>query len=246
MSKHKHPEKTRNADCEAACFTGEASSSDCSVDPLSDEFFEARHAELEKRVKPKRLKHIEGVADTAVHLAHRFGADERKARLAGLLHDWDKGYDDAGIRRRVSELGMEDEVNPWVVENIPRVLHGPTAACALSQQFPCIPKDVLDAIYKHTTASEEMSDLAKIIYIADALEPTRKFDKSDYLRDSMETLPLDRLYLRVYKFWIMAMIEHDCVLHPSTLEIWNDLAMRVKTGEIESDYTWATEGKTEK
>ena len=204
-------------------------------DALSDAFYEARHAELKDRVKPKRLKHIEGVSDTAVKLAKRIGVDERKARLAGLLHDWDKGYDDAGIRNRVAELDLTDELDPWVVDNMPRVLHGPTAATALAMHFPQIPDDVIDAIYKHTTASTEMSDLAKIIYIADALEPSRTFDKVDYLRDSMDELPLDQLYLRIYKFWTMAMIEHDIVLHPDTLAIWNDLAMKVKTGELQPD-----------
>lgn len=207
------------------------------MDALSDEFYNERASELALRVSPKRLKHIEGVSQTSVELAKRHGVNVKKARLAGLLHDWDKGYNDEEIRARVVELGMQDDVDPWVVQNMPRVLHGPTAAVALKRDYPEIPDDVIDAIYKHTTASKDMSDLDKIIYIADAIEPSRRFDAIDFLRSGVDKLTLDELYLRVYKFWIMALIEHDTVLYPETIGIWNDLAQQVRSGKLDSDWS---------
>lgn len=47
--------------------------------------------------------------------------------MAGLLHDWDKGYDDPGILARADELGMELDAE---LSAMPRVLHGLTAAVA--------------------------------------------------------------------------------------------------------------------
>lgn len=199
------------------------------IDILGDGFYEQMHSLLKNRVSEKRLLHIEGVASTAEELANRYGVDPKKARLAGLLHDWDKGYDDDQERERVEELGMSDELDPWVVENMPRVLHGPTAARYLEKEYPSIPKDIIDAIYKHTTADSNMSDLDKIIYIADAIEPTRRFDSIDYLRSDLDSISLDDLYLRIYKFWIIALIDHDTVLYPKTIEIWNDLAKTVRS-----------------
>ncbi len=87
-------------------------------DALSEEFFEKRRAELAERVSKKRFRHIEGVVRAASSLARVYGVDEREARLAALLHDWDKGYDDAGIRARVVELGMSDMLDPWVVARV--------------------------------------------------------------------------------------------------------------------------------
>ena len=81
-------------------------------DPLSNEFFEAREAELRERVNEHRFQHSLGVSEMAQRLAQVYGADVRKARLAGILHDWDKDYDDQGIRKRVDELGMT--VDPFV------------------------------------------------------------------------------------------------------------------------------------
>ena len=48
---------------------------------------EQMQAELEARLKPSRFRHSLGVSETAVKLSHRFGVDEEKARVAGLLHD---------------------------------------------------------------------------------------------------------------------------------------------------------------
>lgn len=99
----------------------------------SDTFYEARRDELEKRVGPRRFKHSLGVSETAEKLARVYGADETAARVAGLLHDWDKGYDDPGILARADELGMELDAE---LVAMPRVLHGLTAAVALGRAFP--------------------------------------------------------------------------------------------------------------
>ena len=89
----------------------------CCADALSDAFLEARERDLRERLGRRRYEHTLGVAGTAARLARAYGVDERKARLAGLLHDWDKGYDDAGIRARVEELGLA--VDPYVFEEMP-------------------------------------------------------------------------------------------------------------------------------
>ena len=126
---------------------------ECEAQPeeraLTGEFFEARKAELAERVSEKRFTHAMGVVKAADKLARTYGVDVRRARLAGLLHDWDKGYDDEGIRERAREVGIS--VDPWIFEHQPRLLHGPTAAAALGRAFPQIPADVLQAIDRHTT-----------------------------------------------------------------------------------------------
>ena len=45
---------------------------------------------LQTKLKPQRYAHCIGVMNTAVELAKRFNVDEKKAALAGLLHDWQK------------------------------------------------------------------------------------------------------------------------------------------------------------
>lgn len=177
-----------------------------------------------ERVSEKRFEHMKGVARTAKRLAKIYGVDPAKAKLAGILHDWDKDLDNDAIRQKVADLGLEDEIGAWVVENLPQVVHGPTAAAELARDYPQISPEIIAAIHKHTTAAPEMSDLDKIIYIADALEPTRTFGKADELRAMIGTVSLDELYMEVYRFWIEALIGMGALLHPDTLTIWNEMA----------------------
>lgn len=193
------------------------------MDALSDEFYSERAKELKDRVSEKRLAHIEGVAKCAVMLAQVYGIDERKARLAGLLHDWDKGYRNNAMRERVCDLGLDSSLDPWVVANLPEVLHGPTAAAALSRSFPEIPADVIHAIEVHTVACKDMSDLDKIIYVADAIEPNRKHDGVDAIRAEVGKVQLDDLYRDVYKHWLSVLLEKEVVMHPDTIDIWNEM-----------------------
>ena len=196
------------------------------VDVLSKEFFKRRKKELEERVSPKRFEHSMGVSKACVLLAQTYGLDEKKARLAGLLHDWDKGMDDDQARARVRELGMEDVVDPWVVEHMPRVLHGYTAARALHRDFPQIPEDILQAIDRHTTAAEDMEPLDMALYIADAIEPNRQFGRIDELRASVGKVSLEELYYQTYEYWTFLLFERKKTLHPDTMRIWNSNVLR--------------------
>ena len=196
-------------------------------DVFSKSFFNERKAELEKRVSAKRFKHSLGVSDTCVQLAEEYGLDVKKARLAGLLHDWDKGYDDEGARARVRELGMEDEVDPVVVEKMPGVLHGITAARALGNEFPGIPADILQAISRHTTAALDMEPLDMVLYIADAIEPNRQFGRIDELRARVGEATLEELYFETYEYWVFLLFERRKPLHPDTIRIWNAYTERL-------------------
>lgn len=164
----------------------------------SDTFYEARRDELEKRVGPRRFKHSLGVSETAEKLARVYGADETAARVAGLLHDWDKGYDDPGILARADELGMELDAE---LVAMPRVLHGLTAAVALGRAFPELSPEVLTAVERHTLGDAGMSDLDMIVYIADALEPGRKGKVVEKLREKIGEIELRELFLEVYAYW---------------------------------------------
>lgn len=205
---------------------GQPGEEECS-EALTEEFLESRKRELEKRVSPKRFRHSMGVSTACVELASAYGVDVEKARLAGLLHDWDKGYDDEQACARVYELGMQDEIDPTVVESMPGTLHGITAARALGRDFPCIPHDVLQAISRHTTAATDMSPLDMVLYIADAIEPNRQFGRIDELRRAVGKVTLEELYFQTYEYWVFLLFERRKPLHPDTITIWNDYTQRL-------------------
>lgn len=189
------------------------------VDVLSEAFFEARRAELAQRVKPKRFEHSLGVSATAARMARIYGADEGLARLAGLLHDWDKGYDDAGILARVEELGLSEQLADYL--DMPHLLHGPTAAAALKRDFPQLPDDLLESIRLHTTGAVDMSDLDMIVYTADAIEPSRDYPGIDALRDLVGAVDLQELYFSTFQHVLENLVQRRKRIHPDTVTVWN-------------------------
>ena len=186
------------------------------ADWRSEEFYKERRDELEKRVGPRRFKHSLGVSETAEALACVYGADKTAARVAGLLHDWDKGYDDPGILARADELGMELDAE---LSAMPRVLHGLTAAVALGRAFPELPPEVLAAVERHTLGAVDMSDLDMIVYIADALEPGRKGKMVQKLREKVGELELRDLFLEVYAYWVQLIMERRHPMYSKPTEI---------------------------
>ena len=55
-------------------------------------------------------------------------------------------------------------------------------------EFAVVDKDILEAIKFHATGKDNMCQLAKIIYAADKIEPTRGFDSSELIKRMMENV----------------------------------------------------------
>ena len=127
--------------------------------------------DLSAHLSKRRLCHDLHVADTALRMAGTFGVDPDDAFAAGLMHDWCKFMDDETMIREAHEKGIP--VSPEE-EAAPYLLHGRLAAWYAENLYGITEKSFLDALTYHTTGRPEMTDLEKIIYTADFIEPTRK------------------------------------------------------------------------
>lgn len=133
---------------------------------------------VKNKLSKKRYEHSVRVAETAVKLAAAHGEDQHKAELAGLFHDYCK------------EMPKEDIVKITVENNLlttdydllmPQILHGPAASVVLKEEGLVQDEQVLQAIRFHTTGHPYMDTLAKIIFIADYIEPGRTTPNIDDL-----------------------------------------------------------------
>lgn len=129
-------------------------------------------AALEQRIQGDRLTHTRAVTETAVQLAARYGADMDRARVAGLMHDYAKALPPAELLRLGRQFGL---VTDPAEEQQPSLLHGPVGAALLEQEGLVHDPEILAAIRWHTTGTPGMSALARIIWIADMIEPGRDF-----------------------------------------------------------------------
>lgn len=118
----------------------------------------------------KRLRHTLGVRDTAVELASLHGVSMQAAALAAMLHDLAKPLPLERMQALTREYGLE---LPEEITADGNLLHGPLAAAIAERELGVRDEAVLSAIACHTTGKKGMTDLDKVLFIADAIEPNR-------------------------------------------------------------------------
>lgn len=123
--------------------------------------------------KPERREHSYRAALLAAARARSAGVPERKCLLAAALHDCGK-YVPAD-----SPL-LKGFVPP---ENVPvPVQHQYTGAYLAEHEFGVSDGEILNAIRFHTSGRAGMTELEKLIYLADMLEEGRSFEGVESLR----------------------------------------------------------------
>lgn len=140
---------------------------------------EGMEERLEKMLEPKRYTHSLGVAATAVSMAGIFGADAKKAYIAGLLHDCAKNLSPEESKIKCEDLDVE--ADEYEKKNFP-LIHAKIGAELVKTEFGIDDEEICSAIRWHTLGRKNMSMLEKIIYVADMTEPSRCFDGVDEIR----------------------------------------------------------------
>ena len=178
-----------------------------------------------KAAKPKRYRHSLSVAATAEQMALAYGEDPYLARVAGILHDWDKVLSPDEQMALAKELGVDLGVDMQLVQPL---LHGMTAARHLPQRYPSIDAQVWQAIDRHTIGSAHMSPLDMIVFVADGIEPLRADVSAIHEVRTMvdEHKPLEDVYWTSFYHGVSYVIETQRYLYPGTLDIYNEIALQ--------------------
>ena len=180
-------------------------------------------ARVQLAPKPKRLAHSLSVGLTAERLAAIYGVEPYLARVAGILHDWEKVLPARESIARASGLGIELGVELALVEPL---LHGMIAARELPERFPELPDDVWQAIDRHTLGNAHMSPLDMVVFVADGIEPLRKpADAIKRQRKLVGKANLFDLYWECFSDGVSYVIETRRYLYPGTLSIYNDIVL---------------------
>ena len=154
-------------------------------------------------------------------------------RVAALLHDITKEY---SPEMHIKMLGDYGETVSKLDRLSYKTLHERTAPYAIKERYPEFADDnVLCAVRYHTTGRADMSLCEKIIFLADYIDMSRKFDDCVYLRDYFwsadpETMSeseraehLDKTLILAFDMTIKALIDEKCPISAETFEARNHL-----------------------
>ena len=173
-------------------------------------------------LKPKRMPHVLGTEQEAAFLAEKYGADGTAARVAALLHDCTKKLD---MDRQLSlcrHYGID--LDPLEQVSL-KLLHSKTGAAVARDKFG-VSEEIYNAIYYHTTGKADMTLLEKIIYLADYIEPSRRFPGVDELRRAVHTDLNEGLY-RALLDSVKELQGYGSPVHPHTREALDSIRSEI-------------------
>ena len=146
--------------------------------------FEEKYNELDSYVKAelseKRYKHTISVVGEAKRLAdlnQMTVEDTRRVMLAAIFHDAAKELSDDQMTRLIEKYQLDKKY----LGNS-NLAHGKLASKMIVDLFGIEDKDIINGISFHTTGRENMSQVEKVVFIADAIEPLRNYDVVDEIR----------------------------------------------------------------
>lgn len=137
--------------------------------------------EIEKYVKShlsdKRWNHTVNVVSEAEKLCQMYGGDMEKCVTAAIFHDVVKELPREELNALVRKFGFDEKYI-----DSPNLSHGKIAAALLKHEWGIDDEDIINAVSYHTTGRAGMSKTEKIVFIADAIEPTRVYNGVEAIR----------------------------------------------------------------
>ena len=141
--------------------------------------------EIKKYESESRLAHTLSVFGECVKLADVYGLDDEKRDelcVAALLHDITKDLSGAKQIELCKKYGLTPPKN--AKEPMPTI-HQDTGAYFAREIFGAetVTDGVFNAISSHTTGRVDMSYNDKLLFVADYIEPTRKYNSCITMRE---------------------------------------------------------------
>ena len=166
------------------------------------------------RVSEKRLAHIERVTELLDAWAERLRlpADEARAwHDAGRYHDALRDAPEATLRE------LAGNSPDYTLE----MLHGPAAAEQMRRDGETR-EELLDAVRHHTVGSGSWGRLGRALYMADYLEPGRKFSRADraYLA-AQAPHDFDATFRQVVRARLEWSLREGMRLYPQAVALWD-------------------------
>lgn len=178
-------------------------------------------AVVQSKLPEHRFLHTLGVEETAIALAKKLGQSVEEASTAAILHDIVKYAEKQWLANEIVVRNLE----PNLLNYHHELWHSHVGAEIAKDDFQINNDNILNAIRFHTTGRLQMSTLEKIIYVADMIEPNRKFPGVDNLRQLVEE-NFDDGAIACAKHVIQYLLSQNEAIYPDTLYCYNDFVQK--------------------
>ena len=190
---------------------------------IMSEFNEIENKIIEyiKKYLPFREEHIISTRELAIKIAEKYNIDICKTSIAALCHDLGKRYKDEEMKKIIFEC--DNKKYPNYITGA--LLHARVSSIIAQNEFNINDKEILSAIESHTVGHGNMSMLEKIIYVSDYLEPTRKIEIANKIREKI-FIDFDSAFLEVVLESINFVLSKKQYLAGKTIELYNSLIIK--------------------
>lgn len=179
---------------------------------------------LKIRLSKKRYTHSLNVADAALKLAEKYGADIEKAYLAGLVHD---------ICKEVptdEQLAMAQKCRQGIDETekkIPALYHAAAGSWYGENVLHIHDEDILNAVRYHTTGRAGMSRLEECVYLADLISEDRTYKDVGRMR-RLAFEDINGAMLEAARFTLSDVIAKGSFIPENSMQTYNYYTALIK------------------
>lgn len=179
---------------------------------------------LKIRLSKKRYTHSFNVADAALKLAEKYGADIEKAYLAGLVHD---------ICKEVptdEQLAMAQKCRQGIDETeqkIPALYHAAAGSWYGENVLHIHDEDILNAVRYHTTGRAGMSRLEECVYLADLISEDRTYKDVGRMR-RLAFEDINGAMLEAARFTLSDVIAKGSFIPENSMQTYNYYTALIK------------------
>lgn len=171
---------------------------------------------IAEQMSEKRFRHVLGVEEAALELAHRYGCDPIKASLAALLHDYAKEQPDQVFLDLIDRYQLDPALKTW--DN--NIWHGLVGRYLIAERVGVTDEEILTAIARHTVGVADMTLLDKVLYVADYIEAGRDFPGVETAR-LLAQQDLDRAVAYETASTLAFLAKKGLPIYPQTLDTYN-------------------------
>ncbi len=148
---------------------------------------------LKENLSTEKFAHIKKVCQTMQKLNDYYHLKQKPEaiKMSAWFHDWAKDW----TKKQTLAFYQQHQLSTAVLTKLPfSVWHSKSSAWYLKKELCYHNQAVFRAIMAHTTAGKRMSCLAKLLFVADKIEPTKTTNQAQWLRNQVSQRRFEQLF----------------------------------------------------